>query len=315
MNLCMVGYGTIAKAHTQAFRDEGVTLDTVVGRLPERSAAFASEQGYARSTTDLAEALARPEIDLVAICSPSEAHAAQTEQALMADKHVLVEIPLATTYTEGRLLAGLARERGRTLMVCHTHRYRSQTQEAKRRIMAGELTLHHIVSRYVFLRRENRDLTGKARSWTDNLLWHHGGHATDLCLWLLGVTDIAGLSVTSQIALPDQKMASFLDLTLLVRTPQDQLVSVNMSYNSHVSLYDYLLIGREESLVLPGQGPDPVNGVAAQDRDFLAAVRDGSEPAISAESVLPALWVLQQAQDQYDAFLQHHPGALHPIAP
>ena len=110
-------------------------------------------------------------------------------------------------------------------------------------------------------------------------------------------------------------MASFLDLTLLVRTPLDQLVSVNMSYNSHISLYDYLLIGREASLVLPGQGPDPVNGVAAQDRDFLTAVRAGSEPAISAESVLPALWVLQQAQDQYDAFLQHHPGTTHPIAP
>lgn len=315
MNLCMVGYGTIAKAHTKAFRDEGVTLDTVVGRVPERAAAFAAEQGYARHTTDLAEALARPEIDLVAICSPSEVHAAQTEQALMADKHVLVEIPLAMSYTEGRTLAGLARERGRTLMVCHTHRYRSHMQEAKRRILAGELTLHHIISRYVFLRRENRDLTGKARSWTDNLLWHHGCHATDLCLWLLGVTDVTGLDVTAQIALPDQKMQSFLDLSILVRTPMDQLVSVNMSYNSHLSLYDYLLIGREESLVLPGQGPDPVNGVAAQDRDFLTAVREGSAPAIGAESVLPALWVLQQAQDHYDAWLRRHPADVHPIAP
>ncbi|MHB8647478.1 MAG: Gfo/Idh/MocA family protein, partial [Thermomicrobiales bacterium] len=149
MNLCMVGYGTIAKAHTKAFRDEGVTLDTVVGRLAERSAAFAHEQGYAHSTTDLAAALAQPEIDLVAICSPSEAHAAQTEQALMADKHVLVEIPLAMSYTEGLLLAGLARERGKTLMVCHTHRYRSPMQEAKRRMLAGELTVHHIISRYL----------------------------------------------------------------------------------------------------------------------------------------------------------------------
>lgn len=315
MNLCMVGYGTIAKAHTRAFRDEGVALDTVVGRVAERAAEFAAGQGYARSTIDLAEALARREIDLVAICSPSEAHAAQAEQALRADKHTLVEIPLAMTYAEGRSLADLARERGKTLMVCHTHRYRSPMQDAKRRIAAGELTLHHIVSRYVFLRRENRDLTGKARSWTDNLLWHHGCHATDLCLWLLGITDIAGLAVTAQIALPDRKMASFLDLSVLVRTPMDQLVSVNMSYNSHLSLYDYLCIGREESLVLPGQGPDPVNGVAAQDRDFLTAVRAGSEPAISAESVLPALWVLQQAQDAYDAYLQRHPGALHPIAP
>ena len=315
MNLCMVGYGTIAKAHTEAFRTEGVTLDTVVGRLGEQAAAFANAFGYARSTTDFAAALARPEIDFVAICSPSEMHAAQVEQALLADKHVLVEIPLAMSYTEGRVLAGLARERGKTLMVCHTHRYRSQTQEAKRRVLAGELMLHHIISRYVFLRRENRDLTGKARSWTDNLLWHHGCHATDLCLWLLGITDVTGLVVASQIALPDQKMAAPLDLTVLVRTPLDQLVSVNMSYNAHVSIYDYLLVGREESFVLPGQGPDPVNGVAAQDRDFLTAVREGSEPAVSADSVLPALWVLQQAQDQYDAWMRHQPGGVHPIAP
>jgi 2-hydroxy-4-carboxymuconate semialdehyde hemiacetal dehydrogenase len=315
MKLCMVGYGTIAKAHTKAFRDEGVTLDTIVGRLPDRSAAFAAEHGYARATTDLAEALARPDIDLVAICSPSEAHAAQTPLAVCAEKHEIHEMRLQDSEREARLVGGLARERKKTLMVCHTHRYRSQTQEAKRRIAAGELTLHHIISRYVFLRRENRDLTGKPRSWTDNLLWHHGCHATDLCLWLLGVRDVTSLDIAAQIALPDQKMESPLDLTILVRTPMDQLVSVNMSYNSHISVYDYLLIGREESLVLPGQGPDPVNGVAAQDRDFLTAVREGSEPAISAESVLPALWVLQQAQDQYDAFLQHHPGTAHPIEP
>ncbi len=314
MKLCMIGYGTTANSHTKFFAGEGVTLDTVVGRVPERTAAFAAQYGYAHHTTDLAEALARG-VDIVCIASPSAAHAAQTRQALEADCHVLVEIPLAMSYTEGHLLAGLARERKKTLMVAHTHRYRSQTQETKRRIMAGELTLHNIVSRYVFLRRENRDLTGRARSWTDNLLWHHGCHAVDLSLWLLGVTDVTNLAVTSQIALPDQQMAAPLDLSILVRTPHDQFVSVNMSYNSHVSLYDYLLIGREESFVLPGSGPDPVNGMEAQDRDFLIAVREGSEPPISADSVLPALWVLQQAQDQSDAWMHIRPGAVHPIAP
>ena len=58
----------------------------------------------------------------------------QVEQALMADKHVLCEIPLAMSYTEGRTLAGLARERGKTLMVCHTHRYRSAIREAEARV-------------------------------------------------------------------------------------------------------------------------------------------------------------------------------------
>lgn len=315
MHICMVGYGSIATAHTKALAQAGATLDTVVGRLPEQAAAFAREWGYARHTTDLAAALARPAIDAVVIASPSEAHAAQARQALMADRHVLVEIPLAMSYAEGRALAGLARERGKTLMVCHTHRYRSPARAAQARIAAGDLNVHHIIARYVFLRRENKDWQGKARSWTDNLLWHHGCHATDLALWLLGVADVTGLAVTSHLALPDQKLGIPMDLTLLVRTPLDQLVSVNMSYNAHISLYDYLLIGREDSLLLPGSGPDPVNGIAAQDRDFLAAVQEGRDPAISAESVLPALWVLQQAQDTYDAYVREHPGALHPIAP
>ncbi len=315
MKLLMVGYGTMATSHTKIFVEAGLTLDTVVGRLPEKTAAFADQFGYAHHTTNLAEALAVWQPEVVCIASPSEAHAGQVEQALRAGAHVLVEIPLAMNYTEGHTLAGLAREQGRVLMVAHTHRYRSAAQEAKRKITTGALTLHHIVSRYVFLRRENRDLTGRARSWTDNLLWHHGCHAVDLSLWLLGVTDVAHLTVTSQIALPDQAMGAPLDLSILVRTAQDQLVSVNMSYNSHIDLYDYLLIGREESFVVPGSGPDPVPGFPTQDRDFLAAVRGEIEPPISAESVLPALWVLQQAQDQYDAWTRSQPDALHPIAP
>ncbi len=89
--------------------------------------------GYAHHTTNLAEALAARQPEVVCIASPSEAHAGQVAQALRAGAHVLVEIPLAMSYTEGHTLAGLAREKGRVLMVAHTHRYRSAAQEAKRK--------------------------------------------------------------------------------------------------------------------------------------------------------------------------------------
>lgn len=315
MNLLMIGYGSTATSHTRIFAEAGLTLDTIVGRVPEQTAAFAATHGYAHHDTDLAAALAAREIGVVCVASPSAAHAEQVRQALAAGAHVLVEIPLAMSYAEGRALADLARAQGRVLMVAHTHRYRSAAQEAKRKVAAGELTLHHIVSRYMFLRRENKDWSGRARSWTDNLLWHHGCHAVDLSLWLLGITDVSRLAVTAQIALPDQAMGAPLDLTVLVRTPHDQLVSVNMSYNSHLNLYDYVLIGREESLLIDGNAKDPVPGFEVQDRAFLDAIREGTAPPISAESVLPALWVLQQAQDQYDAWTRSQPGATHPIAP
>lgn len=315
MNLLMIGYGATATSHTRIFADAGLTLDAIVGRVPEKATAFAAEHGYTHGDTDLAAALASRSIDVVVVASPSAAHAGQARQALEAGAHVLVEIPLAMNYAEGRELAALARARGKTLMVAHTHRYRAAAQEARRKIAAGELAVHRIVSRYMFLRRENKDWSGRARSWTDNLLWHHGCHAVDLSLWLLGVTNPEGLSVTSQIALPDGGMGTPLDLSVLVRTPQDQLVSVNMSYNSHLNLYDYVLVGREESLLIDGNAKESIPGFEVQDRAFLDAVQNGTEPPISAMSVLPALWVLQQAQDQYDAWRQAQLMTMHPIAP
>ena len=85
-----------------------------------------------------------------------------------------------------------------------------------------------------------------------------------------------------------------------------------MSYNSHVSLYDYALVGIEDTLLIeqgvlrnregvlydPRQdGSDERNAGLLQDREFVAAVREGRPPAIDAAAVLPALEVLQRAQD------------------
>jgi len=57
--------------------------------------------------------------DAVAICSPTEHHAAQVRAALRADRHVVVEFPLARSRAEAEALFALARQRGRVLHVEH----------------------------------------------------------------------------------------------------------------------------------------------------------------------------------------------------
>jgi 2-hydroxy-4-carboxymuconate semialdehyde hemiacetal dehydrogenase len=325
MRMCIIGYGTTARSHARLFRQEGVEVDSVVGRLPGPTSEFAHELGDCFATTRLSEALARPNVDAVIVCSPSEAHAKQVEEALNAEKHVLCEIPLATSFPDASRLATLARAQQCVLMVAHTHRYQPAVQMAKRMLDDGQFALHHVISRYVFIRRENVDWTGRKRSWTDNLIWHHGCHATDMCLWLLGVDQPSAVDVTAQVALPDSHMGIPLDLSILMRTQQDQLASVNMSYNSHLSLYDYLLIGTDTSLLI-GEGKlrgnngllfDPANApvydesaALRQNREFLAAIHEQRQASISAESVLPAMWVLQQVQDTADRAPK---GLLHPI--
>jgi 2-hydroxy-4-carboxymuconate semialdehyde hemiacetal dehydrogenase len=328
MRLLMVGYGSIAMAHTRSFAHEGVELDAVYGRDPAKAAAFAREFGYARSVATLEEGLARDDIDLVAICSPSAVHATQAEAALRAGKHVLVEIPLAMSYAEAKALADLARATGKVLMVAHTQRYYRPLMEARRRVASGALTLHSIICRYAFLRRKNEDWQGRPRTWTDNLLWHHGCHVVDFALWMLGVTEPGSVEATGQLALPDQRMGIPMDLALTLRTPSDQLVSIAMSYNAHIPVHDYLMIGREDTLHYVNRGlvgsqgviigasdmrREGADGNLLQDQEFLAAVREGRPAALSAEAVLPAYRALQDIQDQYDA--RTPPGAVHPIAP
>jgi 2-hydroxy-4-carboxymuconate semialdehyde hemiacetal dehydrogenase len=325
MKLCLVGYGSIARSHLQALAGEPVVWGTVMGRVPEATAAFAAEFGFERHTTDLAEALSDPTIDAVLITSPSDLHAEQAEQALRAGKHALVEIPLATRLSDVDRLDALAREKDRRLMVCHTQRYYPALVEARRWIAEGRLHVHHVATRYAFFRRENVNWAGRRRSWTDNLLWHHGCHAVDTSLWLIGATEV---TVQSQVALPSSPLDIPMDLDILARTPQDQLISVSMSYNTKLTYNEYLLIGEETTLLATSDrlvSPEGVivessdrtgptaSPIREQDREFLAAIQEHREPALGAAAVRPAMRVLQAVQDHYEA--TRPAGARHSLTP
>lgn len=312
LTLTFIGYGSIAAAHARALRElGGVCFDSVVGRRPEATEAFAREWGFAHWTVSLEEALARPGVDAVVIGSPSDQHAAQAERALAAGKHVLVEIPLAMSLADAERVTALAERTGRRLMVAHTQRFFPALLELRRRIAAGELHPHHLVCRWFFLRRSNVNWEGRQRSWTDNLLWHHACHVVDAALWLLGRTepepaDSGPVRALGQAGPPHPELGIPLDLDLLLRAGE-VLVNIAMSYNSPWPLHEYLVIGEEATLrfeegrlmgkdgpVLTSEGAHPIR---EQNREFLAAVREGREACVSGRSVLPAMRALQAVQD------------------
>ena len=68
-------------------------------------------------------------------------------------KHVLIEIPMGMSLAESERLAALEEQAdGRLVcMVCHSQRYSRSFREIKRRRVAGELNLHHIVQQIVLL--------------------------------------------------------------------------------------------------------------------------------------------------------------------
>jgi 2-hydroxy-4-carboxymuconate semialdehyde hemiacetal dehydrogenase len=319
LDVAILGYGAIAREHARSLRRIGqapdgwqVSLSGVMGRLPEPARAFADEFGAALATTDLDELLAAPRIEAVIICSPTDLHAEQTECTLRAGKHVLCEIPLATSLAATDRLIDLAERSGLRLMVCHTQRYAAPLIEARRMIASGEVRPRAMVSRYLLDKRENVSWTGRRRSWTDNLLWHHGCHAVDAALWLLGgeATD-----VTARATLPDPRLGISMDLSILLRTTADHLVTVVMSYRALPPMQDYAIIADETTLVYANDelrdhrrvlvpaadhGSYDTAAIDRQNTDFLASLLTGGEPVASACSVRPAMAALQAAQDELD---------------
>jgi 2-hydroxy-4-carboxymuconate semialdehyde hemiacetal dehydrogenase len=321
MKLAILGNGSIARQHLQALnalrereRRSDLSIGWVMGRLPDSATAFAAEFGIPKSGTELAPILDDDSIDAVLITTPTDLHASETEQALRRGKHVLCEIPLATSLADVDRLTALADQVDRRLMVCQTQRYYPSLLEAKRRISSGALHPTAIVSRYMFQRRRNVNWVGRQRSWTDNLLWHHGCHAVDAALWLLGATDV---ETKAEVAAPSGQLNIPMDLAVVMRTltAPEQIVSVSMSYNTHISLHDYLIIGEEETLLFDNGELRSNEGVLVprhdltdlsepivdQDREFLDAVRDHRQPAVSGRAVRPAMAALQVAQDSLNA--------------
>jgi 2-hydroxy-4-carboxymuconate semialdehyde hemiacetal dehydrogenase len=319
VHVAILGYGAIAREHALSLRrigrgpiDGDISLSAVMGRLPASTRAFADEFGAALATTDLDALLADPGVEAVIICSPTELHAEQTERVLRAGKHVLCEIPLATSLTETDHLIDLAEQSGLRLMVCHTQRYTAPLIEARRLIASGDVRPRAMVSRYLLDKRENVSWTGRRRSWTDNLLWHHGCHAVDAALWLLGAE---ATDVTARAATPDTRLGIPMDLSILLRTAGDQVVTVAMSYRALPPIQDYVVIADETTLIYANDElrdhtrvliPAADHGgydTAALDRqntDFFASILAGSEPISTAHSVRPAMAALQAAQNELD---------------
>lgn len=124
VGLLLVGCGRISGAHLAALDGlEGeIRLVATVDSDPAAAARAASPFG-AQAFTDLAQALALPQVDAVLIASPNALHGAQAAAALAAGKHVLVEKPLAETGTEARALAEQAARGGLVLAAGHTYRH------------------------------------------------------------------------------------------------------------------------------------------------------------------------------------------------
>lgn len=311
MNICMVGYGMMGVWHSEALLKTGAVLHTVVGRRPDAAAEFAQRFGYRKVAASLEEALADPEIDVVILATPSDQHEAQAIASLEAGKHTLIEIPIAMSLKGAERVVAAGEKSGRIYGLSHPMRFRRERDALLARTRAGEEKIRHIAGRFFIKRLINIGATGYKRSWTDNILWHHFCHFVDLGLYLFDGTPIR--RVQSYYGACHPQTGIPMECVVLVETEADQSLLVHGSYHATYRFYDKLIVTDRETYfydILHGTlrteaGEQPIESeqenAARIIFDFVDAVRENRPPRASGLSVLPAMAVLQQVQDEWDA--------------
>jgi 2-hydroxy-4-carboxymuconate semialdehyde hemiacetal dehydrogenase len=310
VRVALAGAGAFGEKHLDGLKlIEGVEVTSIISRTGEQAAAMAAKYGAKHSSTELEDALARDDVDAVILCTPTQMHAAQAIACMDAGKHVQVEIPLADSWADAAAVVAKQAETGLTCMVGHTRRFNPSHQYVHNRIVAGELNIQQLDVQTYFFRRRNINAKGEPRSWTDHLLWHHAAHTVDLFAWQAG--RIVQANAIEGPIHPELGIA--MDMSIQLKAQSGAICTLSLSFNNDgplgtffryigdtgtfIARYDDLVNGREEPIDVSKVAVS-MNGIELQDREFIAAIREGREPNSSVAQVLDCYRVLGELETQ-----------------
>ncbi len=304
MRIALAGAGAFGEKHLDGLKNiDGVEITSIISRTGEQAAAVAAKYGAKHSSTELADALARDDVDAVILCTPTQMHAAQAIECMKAGKHVQVEIPLSDSLADADAVVATQRETGLTCMVGHTRRFNPSHQYVHNKIVAGEFAVQQMDVQTYFFRRRNINAKGEPRSWTDHLLWHHAAHTIDLFAYQSG--KIVKANVIQGPKHPELGIA--MDMSIQLKAETGALCTLSLSFNNDgplgtffryigdtgtfIARYDDLVNGKEEAIDV-SEVDVSMNGIELQDREFIAAIREGREPNSSVAQVFDCYRVI-----------------------
>ncbi len=309
MKIGLAGQGAFGIKHLEAVANiPGIEVITITGGNQESTAEVAKRFNIPHYTGDLAESLKQPGLEAMLLATPTQMHAAQAIQTMRAGKHVMIEIPMADSLADSEQIVQVAKETGLIAMAGHTRRFNPSHQWVHNKIVAGELKLLQLDVQTYFFRRTNMNALGKARSWTDHLLWHHACHTVDLFHYQTGETANVARGVQGPIH-PGLGIA--MDMSIQMKVATGAICTLSLSFNNdgplgtffryicdngtYLCRYDDLFDGKGNQIDV-SQVDVSMNGIELQDREFFAAIREGREPNASVAQALPAMQVLNRIE-------------------
>ncbi len=317
--LAVVGSGYWGKNLARAFHELGL-LSLVCDRNEAALAAFREKYPGLETCSALNSVLSRADIRAVVIATPAETHFLLAREALLANKHVFVEKPLALCEEEGRALVRLADDKGLVLMVGHLLQYHPGFVALKQLVSSGRLgRINYIYS--------NRLNLGKIRQ-EENIFWSFAPHDISMILALANaepesVVSVGGNYLHKKIADVTTTHLDFssglkahIFVSWLHPFKEQKLVVVGdrcmAVFNDTMPRWEDKLLIYPHSIQWENNQPIPDKGaverVELEEREplllecehFVHCVRHGTRPVTDGHEALRVLRVLTRGQDSLD---------------
>jgi predicted dehydrogenase len=190
LNVGMIGYGFMGRAHSNAYSQVNHFFDlqyrpvlkAACARSADKIKPFADKWGYESVETDWRRLLERKDIDVIDICTPNNTHAEIALAAAAAGKMILCEKPLAMDGPQALKMTEAVEKAKAPNMVWYNYRRVPAVALAKQLIDEGKLgKIFHYRAKFL-------------QDWTINPELPQGGTA----LWRLDVA-AAGSGVTGDL--------------------------------------------------------------------------------------------------------------------
>lgn len=210
LNVGLVGYKFMGKAHSNALKRVGMFFDpgaaigmrAICGRDENGVRAAAEKFGWDSFETSWETMITREDIDIIDITAPSNAHKVIAVAAAENGKHIFCEKPLALTLDDARQMYEAARKNKIAHQIGFNYRFAPAVQLAKQMIDAGKLgTIRHVRASYLqdfiidpefpLIWRLQKEVCGSGS------LGDLGAHFIDLARFLVGdFKSVTGLQKT-----------------------------------------------------------------------------------------------------------------------
>jgi len=201
LKYALIGCGRIAAKHIQAVYANGLEFVAMCDVDESKFDAMLGKAGYSGCSRPEYSGAARyadyrlmleehPEIELVAIATPSGMHAAVALDCIDAGKHLIIEKPIALSIADADEIVRRAAVAGVKVAACHQNRFNPAIQKLRKALDAGRFGRLSHGSVHV---RWNRN-----RQYYDQAPWRgtwaqDGGalmnqciHGIDLLRWMMG---------------------------------------------------------------------------------------------------------------------------------